>query len=266
MTGFWPVLRKSLRDQRRSLIGWTVALTALVWIEAALWPTIEDMPDFQDFLNQYPDGLQKLFDIEAMATGQGFMNAELFSLMLPILFVVFAIGRGVRSTAVEEEAGTLEVVLVSPISRTTLIVAKAAAVAVGTTLLGAVLAIALVGASLVFDLGIGVSSATTGSLAMVLLGVEFGFVAIAVAAATGRRAEATAAAGAVAVAAYVLYVAGQFVEQLQTAADWTPMGQVLDVGPLGAGLQVSYGWMALSALVVVGLAVPLFSRRDVRAH
>jgi len=41
---------------------------------------------------------------------------------------------------------------------------------------------------------------------------------------------------------------------------------VLDVGPLGAGLQVSYGWMALSALVVVGLAVPLFSRRDVRAH
>jgi ABC-2 type transport system permease protein len=266
MNGFAAVFGRSLSEQRRSLVWWAVALAALVWVEAALWPTIEDMPDFQSILEQYPEGLRELFDIEAMTTGQGFMNAELFSLMLPILFIVFTIGRVVRSTVGEEEAGTLDVVLVSPVRRSTILIAKSAAAAAGATILGTALCVALVTASVAFDLGVSVSSAAFGSLAMIVLGVEFGFLAVAVGAATGRRAISATVAGGAAVAAYVLYVAGQFVDSLQTAADWTPMGQVLENGPLGAGFQASYAWMALGALVLLAGAVRLFSRRDIRAH
>jgi ABC-2 type transport system permease protein len=266
MHSLWAMVAKSARDQRRSLVWWVVALTALVWVEAALWPTIEDMPDFQQFLKQYPEGLRKLFDIEAMTTGQGFMNAELFSFMLPILFIVFAIGKAVRSTAGEEEAGALDVVLVAPVSRATIAIAKAIGVAVGVVVLGAALAVALVTASLVFDLEIAVAGAVTGSLVMVALGVEFGLLAVAVGVGTGRRALAMAVAGGAAVGAYVLYVAAQFVDGLQAASDWSPMGQALSEGPLGAGIRGSHAAMAVTAVAVLVVALPVFAHRDIRAH
>ena len=40
-----------------------------------------------------------------MTSGLGFLNAELFSLMLPVLFLIYAIARGARLVAGEEEAG-----------------------------------------------------------------------------------------------------------------------------------------------------------------
>lgn len=266
MTAFAAVLRKSVRDQRHGLLGWGVALVALVWVEAAIWPTIQDMPDFEQLLQQYPEAFRKLFDIEAMATGQGFINGELFTFMLPILFIVFAVGRAARETAGEEESGQLDPLLVTNASRSTIALAKATGVVVGTVAIGLVLAVALVTASLTFDLGISVSSAAAGSLAMALLGVEFGLLAIAVGIATGRRALALTATGCAAVAAYVVYVAAQFVDELEPLSDWTPMGQVLTKGPLGAGVQASYLWMALSGLLVLAIALPLFARRDIRSH
>ena len=110
------VFLKSLRDQRRALVGWSVGLVLLVLLEAALWPSIRDMPD----LHPVPGRLPRV-DAHALWP-RGFRHrhrlpdAELFSALLPILFIVFAVGRGARAVAGEEEAGTLEVLLVTPVS------------------------------------------------------------------------------------------------------------------------------------------------------
>jgi ABC-2 type transport system permease protein len=260
------VFLKSLRDQRRGLVGWGIGLVLLVLLEAVLWPSVRDMMNLEDLLANYPEPMRELFDLEEFSSGAGFFNVELYSLLLPILFLFYGIGRGARAVAGEEEAGTLDVLLLTRVSPVGLVLRQVAALAVGLLVLGTVLFAAVMVFSPVFGLGITAGDAATGSLSMVLLGIEFGWLALAVGAATGRRTFAVAVASALAVAAYVLYAAGALVEAVQPWQPLSPFQQALQGGPLGAGLPPRYGWLALGAVFAVLAGLPVFHRRDIAAR
>lgn len=260
------VFVKTLRDQRRALIGWSIGLAVLVLLEAALWPTVRNMGNFQEFIANYPEALRELFKIDQFASGTGFLNGELYSLLLPILFLVYGIGRGAKAIAGEEEAGTLEVLLTTRVSPTSLVLHRAAALAVAVVGLGVVLFLAVMIFSPVFGLDIAVADALTGSLAVALLGIEFGWLALAVSAVTGRHVVAIAVASATAVAAYLLYAAGGLVDALEPWQGISPFDQALAGGPLGAGLPLVYLWMPAAAVVFVLAALPVFERRDITVH
>lgn len=261
------VFLKTLRDLRRSIVGWSIGLVVLVVIMASIWPSIRDMPDLEQFLGNYPEAMRELFNIEAITTGAGYLNAELFSILLPALFIVYGIGRGARMVAGEEEAGTLDPLLATPVSRIRLLLDTAAALAVAILTLGLVLFLVTWASSATVGMGIGILELVTGTLAMVLLGLEHGWLALAVGAATGRRAMALGVASTVAVAGYVLYVMGLFVDSIAPWSPLSPFHQALDTGPLGTGgVPVAFAWMALAAVVFVAVAAPLFDRRDVLAR
>lgn len=261
------VFLKTLRDLRRSTIGWAIGLAVLVAVMASIWPSMRDMPDLEDFLANYPEAMRELFNIEAITTGAGYLNAELFSILLPALFIVHGIGRGARLVAGEEEAGTLEALVVTPVTRLRLLLEKAAALGVAVVALGVALFLATWASGVAFDMQLPVGDIAVGSLAMVLLGLEHGWLALAVGAASGRRGLALGVASTVAVAGYVLYVLGLFVEAMEPWQPLSPFHQALDAGPLGGGgVPVVFAWMALAAVVFVGAAVPLFDRRDIAAR
>lgn len=257
------VFLKTLRDQRRALMGWSVGLVLLVLLESALWPTVRDMGNLEEFVASYPEAMKELFKLDQFGTGTGFLNGELYSLMLPILFLVYGIGRGARSVAGEEEAGTLEVLLMTRVSPTSLVLHRAAALAAGMLGLGVVLFLAVTVCSPLFDLDVPLGEAAAGSLAMVLLGVEFGWLALAVSAVTGRHVIANAVASAAAVAAYVLYAAGGLVEELEPWQGLSPFDQALAGGPLGGGVQWAFLWLPAAAMVFVAVVLPVFERRDI---
>lgn len=257
------VFLKSLRDQRRALVGWSVGLVLVVLLEAALWPSVRDMMNLDEFIENYPEPMRELFNLDEFVTGTGFFNAELYSLLLPILFLVYAIGRGARAVAGEEEAGTLDVLLLTRVSPAGLVVRQAAALAVGVAALGVALFAAVMVCSPIFGLDIAPTAAATGSLSMVLLGIEYGWLALAVGAATGRRGLAIAVSAALAVAGYLLYAAGALVEAVEPWQPLSPFHQAIEGGPLGAGLPAAYGWLVAGAVVVLLIALPVFHRRDI---
>jgi ABC-2 type transport system permease protein len=259
------VYLKSLRDQRRALIGWGIGLILLVLLEAALWPSIRDMPDLNSFLANYPESMREVFNLDDFATGRGFFNAELFSAMLPVLFIIFAVGRGARLVAGEEEAGTLDVLLVTPVSPARLVISQAAALGTSLAGLATVLWIAGMTCSAAFGLGLGAVDLAQACVSMMLLGLEFGWLALAVGAVTGRRSFALAVPAVAAVAAYVLYVAGELVDAVQPWQQLSPFDHALAAGPLGAGWRAEYLWMPAVAVLAVALAMPLFDRRDIAA-
>ncbi|GAA1974954.1 hypothetical protein GCM10009798_40250 [Nocardioides panacihumi] len=260
------VFGKGVRDQRWALLGWGLGVGLLVLIEAAVWPSIRDMPNFDELMKNYPEAMRKLFNVQEMTTGTGFMNAELFTLILPMVFIFFGVSRGARMVAGEEESGYLEAVLVTPVSNRSVLLQKAAALATGVLALGVVLALVLLSCSAIFDMGIGLGETLVGCLAMILLGLEFGWLTLAVGAATGRRAVALGIGGAAAVAAYVLYALGQIVGSVGAYQPLSPFQQALHNGPLGGGAPLSMMWVVLGALAVVAVAVPAFDHRDLRLH
>ena len=115
------VFVKSLYDQRRAVLGFGLGTALLVLLECAMWPSIRSMPALDEFLANYPEAMRRLFNLQDLGTGTGFVNAELFSLLVPILFLAFAIARGSRAVAGEEESGTLDVLLVTSVTTTTLV-------------------------------------------------------------------------------------------------------------------------------------------------
>ncbi|MGH2655527.1 MAG: ABC transporter permease [Actinomycetota bacterium] len=262
---FRNVFLKSLRDQYRGLIGWTIGVMVLVLVMALIWPSVRDMPDIDRLLANYPEAMRELFNVEAITTGPGFMNAELFSIILPAMFLVFAIGRGARLLAGEEQAGTLEVLLTTPVPRAQVLLEKAAALAVSVAVLGLALFASTVASAALVGMDVPPGEAAVGSLAMVLLGLEHGWLAFATGAATGRRVLSIGVAGTVAVVGYVLYVVGALVEAMEPWRSVSPFQHALKGGPIGGGVGAGFGWMAVVAIVVLLACLPVFHRRDVPA-
>lgn len=258
------IAAKTVWDQRRSLLGWSIGLVALLVLEGALWPSVRDMPDLDQLLSGYPEGMKEVFSLDAMDTGVGFLNAELYTLLLPALFIGFGVARGARLVAGEEEAGTLEILLVTPVSTTGLYLAKALGLLVSMLALGCVVFGATLAVSAAFSMEVSLGQALVGSMALLLLGLEYGWLALAVGAMTGRRGVALGITAVAAVGGYVLYVGGLIVNALETWLPWSPFHQALADGPLDGTLPPRFGWLALGAAAALVSALPVFARRDIR--
>jgi ABC-2 type transport system permease protein len=257
-----PIWTRTVRDQRRALIGWSLGIAALVFVMALVWPTVRDMKDIQKFLDNYPEALRKLFRLDSYGTGSGYLNSELYSLMVPAIFLVFSIARGARLVAGEEEDGTLDVLVCTAPSRGRVVLEQAGALATVTVVLSAALFAATLVASWAVSMDVAILDLVRGTVAMAVLALEYGFVAFAVGAATGRRGLAIGVSTALAVAAYVLYVLGQLVHGITPWRGFSSFSQALDRGPVGPtwppGLLAMIGVAA--AATIVGVVV--FDRRD----
>lgn len=209
------IFRSGILDHRRALAVWCLGIAAYVALIAAIYPSIESSPEFDELVESYPDALKALFGLEGggITTGAGYLDVELFSLMLPLLVLVLAIGSGARAFAGEEDAGRLEVVLSYPVRRSHAVLAKGAAVAV--EVVAACVAAGVVLAILDEPLGLDLSAShLLQALATVaLLGLLFGWSALALGAAFPSRAVAIGVPAGVAATTYL-------VGGLHSLADW----------------------------------------------
>ena len=232
---------------------------------AAVFPSIESAPEFSKLIESYPDALKTLFGISGdFTTGPGYLDAELFSLMLPLLAIVLAIGSAARALAGEEDAGRLELMLAYPIRRRAAVLAKGAAVAVEVAAfcVAAFVALAVLGA--IFGLDLRLARLVTAVAAVGVLAVFHGWLALAVAALVPSRALAIGVAAAVAAAGYLIggleSLAGWLGPFRFVSAFWWIGQAPLRTGVSGPGAAV----VAAAALVCLAAAALLFERRDLR--
>ena len=133
--------RRGFLDHRRALLGWCIGIVGYVALVVSIFPSIKGSADFEKLVQNYPDALKSLFGISGggdITSGAGFVDAELFSLMLPLLVLVLAIGSGARTFAGEEEAGRLELILSYPLRRRNAVLAKGSALALEIVIVCAV--------------------------------------------------------------------------------------------------------------------------------
>ena len=90
------------------------------------YPSIREMTELNEIFATDENPLMKVFvgGITDFTSPEGFVNSQLLIFMVPLLFVVFAIGIGSGSIAGEEEKGTLDFLLAHPLTRESVIVQK----------------------------------------------------------------------------------------------------------------------------------------------
>ena len=260
------LLTVSIRTQRRAAIGWGIGLAAVATMYAAFYPSITaSTAQLEGYMQNLPDAVRNLIGVDYTSPA-GYLRAELFALLGPILFLVYAIGAGARAVAGEEETRSLDLLLSTPLTRSQIVRDKAIALLVAMSGLAAFLCVVVVVIGRPFDLTVPVGNAAAACLMLLLLGLAFASLALAVGCATGRKAWAYGVTGVVAVATYILNVLAPTVSALAWTRPASPFRWYLEPDPLTTGLHpINMAVLLGITVVCMAVGVGTFRRRDVAA-
>ena len=86
-----------------------------------------------DFVDEMPEAIRSIYGTDT-STSAGLVLGAMFSLMAPLMVLVYSISGGTNASTGEERSQTLGLLLANPVSRTRVLLAKTAVVVVGVLL------------------------------------------------------------------------------------------------------------------------------------
>ncbi len=237
---------------------------AFVSMMLAVFPVVRDDTSFDELLEEYPEPIRALIGGDvSLSNGPGFMSAELYSLMLPVLAAILAANAAAALLGGEDERGWLSFVVSGPTTRARIVLETTAAVAlvVAVPVVLAALAV-LIGGPMV-DLGLSVSRLVEVSIAMWVFGLLFGALALLVAGAVGRRGPTFGAGTGIVVFAYASEIVGSIASWGRLLQELSPFHHLVAAQPAVFGAP----WIEVAVAVAVAVAMTvvaavLIERRD----
>ena len=244
------ITRLDLRLRLRSAMGYAAGMAFYTLIVVALYPSFKNSTSLNSLSGSTAAAL---FGVSGPLTSPGgWLNGNIYGNFFPLIMLLLTIGYGAASLAGQDEDGTLALVAALPIHRRTILLQKAGAMALQAILLAVAVTICvIIGRG--FQLAVSPANTIAVSVAMVLLGLDFGLVTMTVGAITGRRGTALGIGAGLAAASYLLSSLASTISSIRPA-------RYLSLFYWSAGNdQISRGVSAVdfAVLIVVGLAVLL---------
>jgi ABC-2 type transport system permease protein len=261
----FTVIRYSFRSARGALIGWGIGLAALALMMGSIF---DMMVSSGDLLNAYAEGLPELaelFNFASMNTPIGWLDVEYFS-FVPLIIGLFAAGAGASLLASDEEGGTLDLILAHPVSRTTLFWGRFL-----TTTLVTIILLLISWASLLLtmtwsenftipalDLLLPFTSLFAILMFFMTLALFFSMMLPA-------RRMASMLTAMLVVASFFITLLSGVVDQLERAADFSPLTYLETATAIEDGLNLTWFSVFIAIdLVLALISWQMFQRRDVR--
>jgi ABC-2 type transport system permease protein len=259
----FAVLSGVLRDQRRSLGLWGLALMAVTLIYVSFYPAVGGA-ELESMVDAMPEGLATAMGYDQLGSAAGYLTSTVYGLLGPALLLVFGISRGARIVAGLEEEGGLELELTAPVSRRQVVTERLLVLLASLATLVGVIVVVTLALRAVVDLeDVTVGGILATSLGLLLLSAAFATVTYAVGAATGRRGVALAVGAGLAVVSYVADAMGALVEGASWLTDVSPWSWYLSGDPMTGGIDpVGYTLLLAMTVVAAAVAVVTFDRRD----
>jgi ABC-2 type transport system permease protein len=262
------VFLKTVRDLRWPVFWAGLGLGVLGFYFIWLFPTFMNDVDLQAMLDSFPPAMMALVGgpLIDLSTPAGFLNMELFPLMLPIILGGFAITLGSGATAAEESRGTLDVLLSEPVQRWRVVTEKAVAMTLGTAAVAACLFVGVQVGAAFAGVSVPPGNLAGALLSGTLLALAFGSLALALGCWTGNRALAIGLVGALFVVTYFINALAPLVEVLDDIQAISPFFYYLEANPVRNGIDWTHA-AVLATITAVGFAAALvgFERRDLAA-
>ncbi|WP_067857077.1 ABC transporter permease subunit [Nocardia shimofusensis] len=259
------IYTRTLIDNRRLLLAWSVGTAAVGLLYAAFYPQVSE-GGMAEAVQNYPEAMREALRMNDVDSAAGYLGSTVFGLLLPLLVMAFGVTFGARAVAGDEESGYLDLLLAHPVGRVRLAVQRFAALVTGAVVIAALVLLGMVALRPAADLeSIGIAEFAAQCAHLALLGVTFGALGIGLGAALGKRGQALAIAVGIGV---LTYVAGNLAGVI--GADWlkylSPFHYYIGGEPLRHGMQ----WADAGVLVVVSAVLAAagflrFNRRDLRS-
>jgi ABC-2 type transport system permease protein len=249
-----------LRLRRRAAVGYAAGMALYTLVVVALYPSFKDSASLDSLSGS---AAAALLGVTGQLTSPGgWLNANIYGNFFPLVMLLLTIGHGAACLAGQDEDGTLALIATLPLPRRAILAQKLAAMALHALLLAAaVTACVLTGRG--FQLAVSPADAAATSVAVLLMGLDFGLVAITAGAATGRRGTALGIAAALAAASYLLAALATAIPAIRPARYlslfyWSAGNDQISHGVSAADYAVLTG----AGLCALGAAVTAFRRAD----
>ena len=259
------VFAKTLRDLRWPTFWVALSLALGGAYFTALFKTYTQAFDLNALMAKMPEGMRALvggadFDV---STATGFLNVELFPLIMPALLSAFAIALCSGFTAGEEARGTIDVLLSYPIPRWRVVLDKLAAMVIATFIISAVMLVGIEVGSLVGDAPVELDKVAAGLFLATVLAFSFGTISLAIAACTGNRSSAAGIPIGLMVVMYLVQSLSPEIESLRAINGLSLFHYYLGHSPLKHGLDLGdTAVLVVIAAVFLALSLIAFERRD----
>ena len=125
-----------VRAVRRSAIWWSVGIATFIVVNLAFWPSLEGSEALEGFEDMAD--LMEAFGAQNIATPSGYVDGQVYALLLPLLLSALAITLASGLTAGDENTGRLELLHALPVGRRQVWLARWSAAALVLVGVGAV--------------------------------------------------------------------------------------------------------------------------------
>ena len=260
---------KSLLDHRRGLAWWVLGVVLLSAAMTSFYPSISTNDAIQDYVDAFDPDLLALFgftELMDITSGPGYLNAEIFSFMVPVLVIIFrrqpgSIGHSRRRGQAHhgDSPSPNRSADVAWYWKSTLFSSPPNA------MLGVVVWLSLAVGVNIFDMEVSMFKLAGTTLSSALLGGTFGSLAFAVGAVTGNRGLSVGVSAGAAAATYVINTLASIVDVLEPAKWLSPFFYYNGNVPILNGLDPLHVSLLLVVIAVPAIAGYLaFQRRDLR--
>jgi ABC-2 type transport system permease protein len=257
------ITTKTVSDHQTLMIVVSYVMVLMAALIGPFYLLIDDM--IVNFTSQFPDAIMSMIGFADLATAEGWYQTEIFSLTVPVAFMAVTMTMGAKALAGEEADRTMGLLLSNPVTRTRVVLSKAAAMIGVVSVVAFLTCAGTIAGSLMANLGMGIWKVAATSVLGMMLALVFGALTLAIGAATGRVKAAAFGATGVALACYIANVYFPLSDRLAGWAKWSPFYYFLTGDPLNNGMDWGhFGILTGLSAILVAAAVLLFRRRDLR--
>jgi ABC-2 type transport system permease protein len=257
------IFAKTVYERRHGLLWWNIGIAVMTIATMSVWPSVRD--EYAKLVQNYPQALLAFFGIDkaGLGTAAGYLEAELFSFMVPLAFIAYMIAGSSATIAGEQETGTLELLLTQPVSRRRVAAQKYLGLCASLAVIAAGFSAVVVAFTHVFDLHVGAPNIVAATISAYLLAALFGAATLLAGCITGHRALAAGLTAGMAAAAYLLTSIGALVQGVKHFRPASPFWWYSGHDPLRHGIEPLHLILLIGATVLCFVtAIIAFERRD----
>ena len=251
------------------MMFWVLGLFLVALMQMSVYPSVKkSAPQLSKYVESMPEAMKAMVGLEKgdYTSPAGYLNTELFSMILPVVFAAFAMGAGSKAVAGEEDRRTLDMLLSTPIPRKSVVVQKFAAMVldIGILVIALFLGLWLGGLTVSFDIGAGFLLAACVNCG--LLGLVMGCTALLIGSWRGGRGLALGITSALLVGLFLLRSLAEVLDGLRPFQKLSPFYWYSRGDVLRNGLDLADAAVLLGAsLILALLALAAFEGRDLHA-
>jgi len=239
-------------------------MAAMGSLVLAVYPVLRESKAVERLIHRVPIGMLKMFGIDPdlFLTGVGYVEAQLYTMMAPLVLVTMTILAGAAATAGEEQRRTIDLLLAQPLRRSRLVFEHFVALA----LLAGAVTLALAGTLALGDDAANLQLTARGlfgvNLGLWLVSLFFGTLALAFGGWLGRPTLAAGATAGIALFAFFWNGIAAVVEPLRGLERFSPFHWYMTDHPALVGPTGGHALLAAGTLVFLVAAIVAFARRD----